>query len=147
MTTPQQSLVSSPASAMSRRNWRLIIFGMIGLCLLFVAGYVQRAGEQAQVAADIVAVKADIALARQRQLLLADELAQIDAPARIAALARDDFGYVQPDDKPIVVVAPPVMVAPTAVLPTPTPVTKAGAAPNWQQWLQVLGFGVNWNSR
>ena len=72
-------------------------------------------------------LKADIALARQRQLLLADELAQIDAPARIAALARDDFGYVQPDDKPIVVVAPPVMVAPTAVAPTPTPATKPGA--------------------
>ena len=126
---------------MRQRNWRLVIFGLIGLCLLFAAGYVQRSNEQTQIRDEIAGVKADIALARQRQILLVDEVAQLDTQAQIAAMARDDLGDVLPEDKPVVVVAAPIPVAPAAT-PAPATPTDATTLPNWQQWLQVIGIGA-----
>jgi cell division protein FtsB len=146
MSTPQPNLASIATSPMRQRNWRLLIFGLIGLCLLFVAGYIQRSNEQTQIRAEIATVKADIALARQRQILLVDEVAQLDAPARIAVIARDDLGYVLPEDKPVVVVAAPIQAAPAATPGSAVP-TEASGAPNWQQWLQVIGIGVSASPR
>jgi cell division protein FtsB len=139
MTTSTRS--SPPAGTQIRRNSRLIGIGALVLCLLFVAGYVQRSADKAAVEAEISALQADIAQARVKQAVLQDELEQIDQPRAIDAAARNDLGLILRGDQPIVVLELPVTAAP-APLPAAAPPATAPGVPDWLGWLgDVLPFG------
>ena len=136
MTTPDRS---SPAvNTQIRRNGRLIFFGLVALCLLFVVGYVQRSGEKAAVEADISALRKEIAQAQLQHAVLQDQLKNIDQPGAIDAAARDDLGLIQRGDQPIVVLDPPASAMPPvapalAILPSTDAVR-----PDWLRWLDAL---------
>jgi cell division protein FtsB len=133
MTTP--NLSSPPASTQIRRSGRLILVGLLALCLLFAIGYVQRSSDKAAVEAEIRALEAQIAQARQQQAVLQDELKTIEQPSAIDAAARNDLGLVQPGDQPIVVLAPPAPATPAPVAPPPA---QPAAQWDWQRWLEDL---------
>ena len=135
MTTPDRS---SPAvNTQIRRNGRLIFFGLVALCLLFVVGYVQRSGEKAAVEADIGALREQIAQAQLQQAVLQDQLKNIDQPGAIDAAARDDLGLIQRGDQPIVVLDPPATATPSTLAPARAP-PAAADRPDWLGWLDAL---------
>ncbi|MEI2776543.1 MAG: septum formation initiator family protein [Tetrasphaera sp.] len=133
MTTP--NLSSPPASTQIRRSGRLIFVGLLALCLLFAIGYVQRSSDKAAVEAEIRALEAQIAQARQQQAVLQDELKTIEQPNAIDAAARNDLGLVQPGDQPIVVLVPP---ATATSAPVALPPAQPAAQWDWQRWLEDL---------
>ena len=112
MTT--HDLPSRPASTQIRRNSRLISFGLVALCLLFVVGYVQRSAVKSAVEAEVSALQEEIAQARLQQAVLQDQLKNIDQPGAIDAAARDDLGLIQRGDQPIVGLHPPATATPPA---------------------------------
>ena len=136
MTT--HDLTSRPASTQIRRNSRLISFGLVALCLLFVVGYVQRSAVKSAVEAEVSALQEEIAQARLQQAVLQDQLKNIDQPGAIDAAARDDLGLIQRGDQPIVVLDPPASAMPPvapalAILPSTDAVR-----PDWLRWLDAL---------
>ena len=136
MTT--HDLTSRPASTQIRRNSRLISFGLVALCLLFVVGYVQRSAVKSAVEAEVSALQEEIAQARLQQAVLQDQLKNIDQPGAIDAAARDDLGLIQRGDQPIVVLDPPATATPPPVqAPAPAQPIAAGR-PDWLRWLDGL---------
>jgi cell division protein FtsB len=136
MTTP--STLPSTSDGADRRNLRLIIFVLIGLCLLFVVGYLQRLAEKEAVAAQMVAMQTRIADAERRTAILQDQLADVNSSAYVAQVARDHLGLIQENDRPIVVLDPPA----TAV-PALEEVERVGqgtppAETNWRLWWELV---------
>ena len=136
MTTPDLS-TPTPRNQ-GRRNSRLIFFGLLVLCLLFAAGYIQRGGSKAAVDAEILALQEQIVQARQQQAVLQEQLKNIEQPGAIDAAARNDLGLIQRGDQPIVVIDPPALpTAQPAVTPGPIQATDTGR-PQWLRWLDGL---------
>ena len=134
----KQELETSTATIQVRRNGRLLLLGLIGLCLLFVVAYVQRSGDKAAADAEIVALQAQIVQARYQQAVLRDELNNIALPNAIDVAARNDLGLIQRGDQLIVVLEPPAAPTPMA---TPVATLRAnGDRTNWQRWLDLF-FG------
>jgi cell division protein FtsB len=117
----------------------VIIVVLIGLCLLFVGGYVQRLSEKAAVEAEIVRMERQIAEARVRNAVLAKELTQVNDDAHIAAIARDALNLVQEGDQLITIVeaAAPVEQA-AAAPPAGAARPPVSADPNWRRWADLL---------
>jgi cell division protein FtsB len=139
MTTPHLS--SPPIGNQIRRNSRLIGVGALVLCLLFVAGYVQRSADKAAVEAEMSALQVEIAQARVKQAVLQDELEQIEQPRAIDAAARNDLGLILRGDQPIVVLEPPAAAAPVPPPVAAEPLAPADA-PDWLDWLgDIFSFG------
>ena len=132
----KQELETSTATIQVRRNGRLLLLGLIGLCLLFVVAYVQRSDDKAAADAEIVALQAQIVQARYQQAVLRDELNNIALPQAIDVAARNDLGLIQRGDQLIVVLEPPAAPAPRA---TPVATLRAnGDRANWQRWLDLF---------
>jgi cell division protein FtsB len=136
MTVPtsQPTTEIQPAA---RRVVGVIIVVLIGLCLLFVVGYVQRLAEKEAVLAEISALEQQITEAEVRNAVLAKELAQANDDAHIAAIARDALNLVQEGDQLITLIDPPAGGATdqTAPLAVREPVNTQ---PNWQRWLDLV---------
>ena len=136
MTTPAgQATIETPAA--SRRVVGIILVVLIGLCLLFVAGYVQRLAEKEAVAAEIASLERQIAQAQVRNAILSKELAQVNDDAHIAAVARDALNLVQEGDQLITLLDSP---AEAAVTPPAPDAMRAPVStqPNWQRWFDLV---------
>ena len=128
----------STPDAADRRNLRLIIFALIGLCLLFVAGYVQRLAAKEVVEGQVVALQAKIVAAERRTAILQDQLAGINSPAYVAKVARDDLGLVQEADLPIVVLDPPATATPAAGAEVMSEAGTPAETANWRLWWELV---------
>jgi cell division protein FtsB len=128
----------STPDAADRRNLRLIIFALIGLCLLFVVGYVQRLAAKEAVEAQVIALQAKIGEAERRTAILQDQLADINSPAYVAKVARDDLGLVQAADVPIVVLDPPATATPAAGAETASDEGAPAETANWRLWWELV---------
>ena len=117
-----------------------MIFVLLGLCLLFVVGYVQRLAAKEVVEVQIAQLKRDIKRAEGRQAVLLEEQKKVNDAAHVAKVARDDLGFVQEGDKPIVVIEPPATPKAPTLAPSAarTPVITD---PNWRQWLDLVWPG------
>jgi cell division protein FtsB len=135
--TSSPNLASDTNAVPVRRGVRVLIFVLIGLCILFVIGYVQRLSAKEAVRSEIVMLEHEIVRAEQRKMLLADTLQRVDEPAYVGRIARDDLGLVQEGDRPLMVIDPPATPTPIVVRPTPTPAPAAGE-PNWERWLNLI---------
>ena len=136
MTTPERA-TPTPRTQI-RRNGRLIFFGVLVLCLLFAAGYLQRSGSKATVDAEIRAMQEQLVQARQQQAILQEQLKNIEQPGAIDAAARNDLGLIQRGDQPIVVIDPPVIpTAQPVATAAPVQATDPGR-PQWLRWLDCL---------
>jgi cell division protein FtsL len=148
MTNPPpagQSAASSQASyepRPERRPVRVFLFVLIGLCVFFVVSYVQRQQQLATVETAIEALSIRVAEAEQRQAELQTRQKKLDDPARLAELARDLLGMIQPGDQPIVLLAAPAPPVAPEVDDAPTPVSIPGVRPVWRQWVDVV-FGAS----
>lgn len=116
---------------------RLLIVLLVGLCALFVIGYLQRLAVREGVQQEIAGAEAQVASARQRQAELMEKLTESENPYLVAQLARDSIGMVQEGDQPIVVLAPAPTPEPV-VTPAPVEVVAPVARPVWRQWLELL---------
>jgi cell division protein FtsB len=135
MTLPatQPATASAPAA---RRVVGVVIIVLIGLCLLFVAGYVQRLAEKEAVAAEIAALEQQIAEAQVRNAVLTQELATVNDDAHVAAIARNALNLVQEGDQLITLIdAPAVAAVQPAASSARAPVSTR---PNWQRWLDLI---------
>ncbi len=136
MTTPAGAPPTDNASRPGRRA-PIVIFVLIGLLVLFLVNYVQRMEAKEGVQTQIVQLQSDILRAEKMHAVLTDELAKVNDASHIAEIARDDLGFVQEGDKPLVVIDPPAT-------PTALPIVAAEARapvitdPNWRQWLDLL---------
>ncbi len=110
---------------------------LMALCLLFIAGYVQKLGEKAAVEAQIVAMEQQIEQAKVRSAILGKELAQVHDDAHVAAVARDALNMVQEGDQLIAIVDAPAAEGPAASPPGSIRV-PVNTEPNWQRWLDLL---------
>ena len=123
----------------SRRVVGIILVVLIGLCLLFVAGYVQRLAEKEAVAAEMAALEQQIAQAKVRNAVLAKELAQANDDAHVAAVARNALNLVQEGDQLIMLLDPPAAAAAGAAPLAPDVVqAPANTQPNWQRWFDLV---------
>ena len=120
--------------ATEHRSLRLIIFALIGLCLLFVVGYVQRLAAKEAVEAQVVAMQQKITEAELRNAILQDQLADVASPAHVAKVARDDLGLIQANDLPIVVLEPLATATPAPAETAAQPATPSSTQANWQLW-------------
>lgn len=127
---------SSTASRERQRSPRLYIVLLMILCVLFIAGYLQRLTTLGEVQQQIAAMHARIVVSEQRKASLQMELARVQNTEYVASLARDEMGLVQEGDLPIVVydVPPPAEAVETRA-PTTAPSSEK---PIWQQWLDLL---------
>lgn len=128
---------ASPAPVPNRnRSPRLYIVILVILCVLFIAGYLQRLATLDEIQQQVVAMRASVAVSEQRGANLTEELARVQDPYYLALQARDDLGLVQEGDLPVVVYdAPPAEKVPES-LPATTP--NPSDSPIWQQWLDLL---------
>jgi cell division protein FtsB len=144
MTNPppaRQSAASSLAPTdlrPIRRPVRVFLFVLIGLCVFFVVGYVQRQQQLAVVETAIAAASIRVAEAEQRQAELRALQEKLDDPAHVAELARDVLGMIQPGDQPIVLLAAPAPPVAPAVNNAPVSVPIPGVQPVWRQWFDVV---------
>jgi cell division protein FtsB len=136
-STPTSSVEPIAQVAPGRRTVGLIIVMLIGLCLLFIAGYLQRLAEKAAVEAQIVVMEQQIAEAKVRTAILGKELAQVHDDAHIAAVARDSLNLVQEGDQLIAIVDAPAPAAPAAPAAGSVRV-PVSTDPNWQRWFDLL---------
>jgi cell division protein FtsB len=142
MTTPSSVTPGDNQSRTGRRA-PIIIFVLIGLLVLFAVSYVQRMAAKEAVDAQIVQLQADIQRAEHVHAVLLDEQEKVNDAAHIAAVARDDLGFMQEGDKPIVVIDAPVAPTPLPATGTSTARTPVRTEPNWRQWLDLLAPGVH----
>ena len=142
MTSPSISSSSVQATGPTgpavpgRRSVGIIIVALMALCLLFIAGYVQKLGEKAAVEAQIVAMEQQIEQAKVRSAILGKELAQVHDDADVAAVARYALNMVQEGDQLIAIVDAPAVGGSCCVAPRQH--TCARKSPNWQRWLDLL---------
>jgi len=128
---------ASPAPSIDRnRSPRLYIVILVILCVLFVAGYLQRLATLDEIQGQAVAMRASVAASEQRGANLTEELARVQDPYYLALRARDDLGLVQEGDLPVVIYDAP----PAEEVPESLPATASGPSdsPIWQQWLDLL---------
>ncbi|NOZ51085.1 MAG: septum formation initiator family protein [Chloroflexi bacterium] len=122
-----------PPSQLTTLRQMIIVTGIIVL-LLFVAGYTGKLLTSGRVHSDKAALEHTVQMEDQRQTELLQELVNVDSPAEIERVARDELNMAKPGDHPIVVVQDPAgdeiepLLTPT---PTPTPT-------HWQRWLALL---------
>lgn len=139
MTIPVTSQTSG--STTSRRVVGIILVGLIGLCLLFVVGYVQRLAERDAAVQEMAELQQQIAEAQVRNAILTNELAHVNDDAHIAAVARDSLNLVQEGDQLLTLIDAPAPPAVSAGGPVPVR-APVNTEPNWQRWFDLV-FGGN----
>ena len=135
-TTASQPIADAAPSR--RRAVGLILVLLMGLCLVFVTGYVQRLAERDAVAAETAALQEQIAQAKVRNVILSKELAQVNDDAHIAAIARNALNLVQEGDQPLALIDPPAVAAASLAPNAAAAQAPVSTQPNWQQWLDLI---------
>ena len=135
-TTASQPIADAAPSR--RRAVGLILVLLMGLCLVFVTGYVQRLAERDAVAAETAALQEQIAQAKVRNVILSKELAQVNDDAHIAAIARNALNLVQEGDQPLALIDPPAAAAASPAPNAAAAPAPVSTQPNWQQWLDLI---------
>jgi cell division protein FtsB len=148
-----QSSQHLPPPASPGTKWRTILFVFIALCVVFVASYSQRLLDKSRVTAETEEWQARIEHALDRQLALQSELREINSPAYVDRIARQELDMVRPGDKVLViieeVVAPvveaasvdeqPEVAAAVEEIEAVAPAAAQVDGPSiWQQWLTVF---------
>ena len=133
-----QSADPEPVSSRPQRDLRLIFFVLIGLCFLFIAGYVQRQQEMGAVLEAIAAKQQQIDedVRTQQELLAA--LEDSKDPAQVAAAARDELGMVLPGDQVIVPIEPPPTPTLTVAQVQAQVQPRVVVEPPWRQWMDLI---------
>ncbi len=136
MSTQTASGATSPVR---HRSPRLYIILLVILCVLFVAGYLQRLSTLESIRQQVADMREQVAASEQRRANLEEQLAQVQDPYYLALMARDDIGLVQEGDLPVVVYDGP----PAEEVPENQPATALSASdkPIWQQWLDLIMQG------
>jgi len=136
MSTQTASGATSPVR---HRSPRLYIILLVILCVLFVAGYLQRLSTLESIRQQVADMREQVAASEQRRANLEAQLAQVQDPYYLALMARDDIGLVQEGDLPVVVYDGP----PAEEVPENQPATAPSASdkPIWQQWLDLIMQG------
>lgn len=147
-TTPSPDRTNSPSP-----NRRVIILVLLIFCLLFVASYTTRLVRRAQLSAEVQAIEARIAQAKDQQAVLQSELGALNSPERLEEIFRNELDMAKPDDEVIVVLEDGSSLAGS---PDETGETAAGNAgalteataegnltiqperPVWQQWVDLF---------
>ncbi len=125
-----------PASIERHRSPRLYIVILVILCVLFIAGYLQRLSTLDEIQHQVATMRDSVAASEQRGADLKAEMGKVQDLDYLALMARDDMGLVQEGDLPVVVYdAPPAAEAPEN---PQTPSTQPLEKPIWQQWLDLL---------
>lgn len=129
--------IAPPAASIERRRSpRLYIVILVILCVLFVAGYLQRLSALDEVQRQVAVMHDNVAASKQRSANLKEELAQVQDADYLALMARDEIGLVQEGDLPVVIYdAPP---AAEAAANAPVIATQPLETPIWQQWLDLF---------
>ena len=136
MSTQSASGATSPVR---HRSPRLYIVLLVILCVLFVAGYLQRLSTLESIRQQVAEMRESVAASEQRRANLEEHLAQVQDPYYLALMARDDIGLVQEGDLPVVVYdGPPAEAVPES---QPATVPPASDRPIWQQWLDLIMQG------
>ena len=133
-----QSAGPEPISRQPQRDLRLIFFVLIGLCLLFVVGYVQRQQEMDAALEEVAAKQAQIDEDVRTQQELLSALEDSKDSAQVAAIARDELGMVLPGDQVIVPIEPPPTPTLTVLQTQAQAQPRAVVQPPWQQWLDLI---------
>lgn len=135
MTTssPQAEL---PIDQERRRNPRFLILLLVLLCGLFVAGYVERLSRLEATRQQVEGFSEQVAISRQRNANLQEELNRVQDPNYLALRARDDIGLAPEGELPVVIYDGP---QPTETPPVSQPTGHTSASkPPWQQWLELI---------
>ena len=125
-----------------KRNPRLLIFMLIGLCILFVISYASRRIENSRVQAEVIAMDSDIAQSQRNQAELEAQLEFVESDAYVDQVARNELGLAKPGDSVIIVL--PAIENPSAEQDVEDANSLATAPqastdlPNWRQWLQLF---------
>jgi cell division protein FtsB len=148
-----QSSQQSPPPVSPGTKWRTILFVFIALCVLFVTSYSQRMLDKSRITTEAELWQARIEQALDRQLALQSELREINSPAYVDRIARQELDMVRPGDKVLVIIEEPVapvvgvasaseqreVVAVVEETETDAPAASQVDGPSiWQQWLTVF---------
>ncbi len=90
-----------PGEFASNRS-ALILLGLI-VAAFFIFSYLERLNELAEVRAEIVSLRNDLAQAEQRNAELEAARQNVTEPAYIGETARAELGLIQPGDDPFVI--------------------------------------------
>ena len=144
-TLPPTELPAGDAGAPAiRRNLRPLLVVLILLCMLFVAGYIDRIRQREALEAEQVRWEERTAEAELRGLQLAKELAEIDSPAYLEKRARDDMGLTLPGEDVIVVLENrnAATEAEAAAAASPPAANELRTFPIWRQWADLFWYGI-----
>lgn len=125
----------------SERNPRLLLFVLMGFCLLFIISYTSRLIEYSQTQTLLANWETRIEEANQRQSKLVAQREFVYSDDYVDKIAREDLGLAKPGDTVIVIIpdtensiAQPLPVETPQILSTAEPVQM----PNWQQWVELF---------
>jgi len=128
----------------SRLTWRrplltltqIIVLGLVIIALLIVLDLTRRERAGRLVGVGEEALRTELDSESIRQVELKATLTYVNSPEYVAIYAREEGGYIQPDEKRIV----PLLIEAT---PVPDPVFQATPDPAsliqpWQAWWQLI---------
>lgn len=120
-----------------RRSPRLLIVLFVLLCMLFVAGYMERLASLETARQQVADASAQLAASHQRQANLLEEQSRVQDPAYLALRARDDIGLAPEGELMVVIYDGNPKPAPTPE-PEPNTAYMLSSQPPWQQWLELI---------
>jgi cell division protein DivIC len=120
----------------SKRNPRILWTIILFLFLLFVITYGSRLATKAYLEAAIEEQSMRIAVAKERQQALQQQLVYVRSDAYVEETARNELSMTQPGDELLVVVEGPER----ANTPSEAPEGPTDPPPFWRVWLQQLGL-------
>ncbi|HRW03614.1 MAG TPA: septum formation initiator family protein [Caldilineaceae bacterium] len=122
--------------ATPKRDTRLLLTVVLGVCLLFAITYAGRLARQAALTREVARWEQKNIESVKRQHALEAELRYIQSDAYIEELAHDELGMVKPDEE-LVVIVPAQQAAVTTTLPEDE---ETETKPFWHNWLARLGW-------
>ena len=128
--------MATPNLVTPKRDIRLLIATVLGICLIFAMTYASRLARQAAVNTEVAQWEAKIVQSTERQHALNAELRYIQSDAYVDQLAHDELGMVKPDEELVVIVP----AAQPEAEHSPVVAASETTQPFWQGWLNRLGL-------
>ena len=122
--------------ATPKRDTRLLLIVVLGICLLFAITYAGRLARQAALNREVARWEQKNIESVKRQHALEAELRYIQSDAYIEELAHDELGMVKPDEELVVIVPAQQAALTTTLLEN----EETEAKPFWHDWLARLGW-------
>ena len=124
---------------------RPLIFILIALCILFMAGYTARLAELRTKENNLLQTEQRLEDAQIKRRALLQELTDVRSRAHVEEVAVEQLDMALPDDQVVFLLDPPEVDAEAASDPAAEAARRSprlpGGEPVWRQWVELFGGG------